>query len=222
MVGSLEVEAHEVEQGGEESLGLAQRKVEEDTKGERELDHRVRELLLTPTTTIGKGRPGLHKHRRKPDGDLTALAQRSVVGGPVDHAIPGLVSRMHLRSGRAHLFLRAGGPYHTFSGCCTNAVGRYARLDLLVLDELGYLPLSKADAELLFQVLSERAEQCALVLTTNLKFSEWTSIFPDARLCRAVIDRLTHRSHIVDTGKDSIRLEEALERQGRAGAEATA
>jgi DNA replication protein DnaC len=101
-------------------------------------------------------------------------------------------------------------------------VSRYARLDLLVLDELGYLPLGKADAELLFQVLSERAEQRALVLTTNLKFSEWTSIFPDARLCRAVIDRLTHRSHIVDTGKDSIRLEEALKRQGRAGAEATA
>jgi len=101
-------------------------------------------------------------------------------------------------------------------------VSRYARLDLLVLDELGYLPLGKADAELLFQVLSERAEQRALVLTTNLKFSEWTSIFLDARLCRAVIDRLTHRSHIVDTGEDSIRLEDALKRQGRASAEATA
>ncbi len=91
-------------------------------------------------------------------------------------------------------------------------VARFARADLLILDELGYLPLARADAELLFQVMSERAERRALVLTTNLPFSEWTTIFPDARLCRAMIDRLTHRSHIIDTGKNSIRLEEALKR----------
>jgi len=91
-------------------------------------------------------------------------------------------------------------------------VGRYSRLDLLVLDELGYLPLSKADAELLFQVLSERHERRALVLTTNLPFGEWTAVFPDPRLCRAVIDRLTHRAHIIETGMQSIRLQEALRR----------
>ena len=94
----------------------------------------------------------------------------------------------------------------------SKVVGRYARVDLMILDEPGYLPLGKADAELLFQVLSERAERGALVLTTNLPFREWTSIFPDARLCRAVIDRLTHRSHIIDTGTTSIRLEEAFKR----------
>jgi DNA replication protein DnaC len=92
-------------------------------------------------------------------------------------------------------------------------VGRYSRLDLLVLDELGYLPLSKADAELLFQVFSERHERRALVLTTNLPFGEWTAVFPDPRLCRAVIDRLTHRAHIIETGMQSIRLQEALRRQ---------
>jgi DNA replication protein DnaC len=91
-------------------------------------------------------------------------------------------------------------------------VGRYSRLDLLILDELGYLPLSKADAELLFQVLSERHERRALILTTNLPFSEWTTVFPDPRLCRAVIDRLTHRTHIIETGLQSIRLEEAMRR----------
>jgi DNA replication protein DnaC len=95
----------------------------------------------------------------------------------------------------------------------SRVVSRYARVDLLILDELGYLPLSKSDAELLFQVLSERAERRSLVLTTNLPFSEWTTIFPDPRLCRAVIDRLTHRSQIIDTGKTSIRLEEALRRR---------
>lgn len=92
-------------------------------------------------------------------------------------------------------------------------VGRYSRLELLVLDELGYLPLTKADAELLFQVLSERHERRALVLTTNLPFGEWTTVFPDARLCRAVIDRLTHRAHIIETGTQSIRLQEAKHRQ---------
>lgn len=91
-------------------------------------------------------------------------------------------------------------------------VGRYSRLDLLVLDELGSLPLSKADAERLFQVLSERHERRALVLTTNLPFGAWTTVFPDPRLCRAVIDRLTHRAHIIETGMQSIRLQEALRR----------
>lgn len=91
-------------------------------------------------------------------------------------------------------------------------VARYARVDLLVIDELGYLPLRTADAELMFQVFSERTEKRALVVTTNLPFSEWTSIFPEPRLCRAVVDRLTHRATIIETGRKSIRLEEALER----------
>ena len=91
-------------------------------------------------------------------------------------------------------------------------VGRYSRLDLLVLDELGYLPLDKADAELVFQVLSERHEQRALVLTTNLPFAEWTTVFPDPRLCRALIDRLTHQAHIIETSTQSVRLAEARQR----------
>ena len=110
----------------------------------------------------------------------------------------------------------------------SRVVKRYATAELLILDELGYVPLSKADAELLFQVISERAEQGALIVTTNLPFSEWTSVFLDPRLCKAVIDRLTHRSVIVDTGRTSIRLEEALQRQvsgvptGRAAVEGEA
>ncbi len=104
----------------------------------------------------------------------------------------------------------------------SRVVGRYARVDLLILDELGYLPLGKTDAELLFQVLSERTERRALVLTTNLPFSEWTSIFPNPRLCRAVIDRLTHRSHIIDTGRISIRFEEAMKRSGKSPPETRA
>jgi DNA replication protein DnaC len=96
-------------------------------------------------------------------------------------------------------------------------LGRYTRVELLILDELGYVPLSKADAELLFQVLGERHERRSLVLTTNLPFGEWTSVFPDTRLCKAVLDRLTHRAHIIDTGKDSIRFQETLARSRKAG-----
>ena len=91
-------------------------------------------------------------------------------------------------------------------------VGRYRRVEVLVLDELGYVPLGRTDAELLFQVLSERQERRPVIVTTNLPFGEWTSVFSDARLCRAVVDRLTHRAHIIETGSQSIRLAETLTR----------
>lgn len=87
---------------------------------------------------------------------------------------------------------------------------RYARYKVLILDELGYLPLSKADSELLFQVISQRQERLPIIITTNLPFSEWTSIFPDQRLCRALIDRITHNAHIIETGERSVRLEDTL------------
>lgn len=92
-------------------------------------------------------------------------------------------------------------------------VARYTRVELLIVDELGYVPLSRTDAELLFQVLGERQEKGPIVVTTNLPFGEWTSVFPDPRLCRAVVDRLTHRAHIIETGTRSVRLEESLARR---------
>jgi DNA replication protein DnaC len=87
---------------------------------------------------------------------------------------------------------------------------RYQSYKLVILDELGYVPLAKADAELLFQVLSQRHEKYPIIITTNLPFSEWTSVFTDQRLCKALIDRITHRAHIIETGKDSIRLEQTI------------
>lgn len=94
----------------------------------------------------------------------------------------------------------------------TRLVGRYSRMEVLIVDELGYLPLSRADADLLFRVLSERHERRPVIVTTNLPFSEWTTVFPDVRLCRAVVDRLTHRAHLIDTGTESIRFADALAR----------
>ena len=92
-------------------------------------------------------------------------------------------------------------------------IGRYARTELLVCDELGYLALPDGAAELVFQVLSERHERGSLILTTNLPFGEWTKVFPDPRLAKAVVDRLTHRAHIIDTGNESWRFRHGLERQ---------
>ncbi|MFT4034132.1 MAG: ATP-binding protein [Patulibacter sp.] len=89
-------------------------------------------------------------------------------------------------------------------------VGRYARTELVVLDELGYLALPDGAAELVFQVLSKRHERGSLIVTTNLPFGEWTKVFPDARLAKAVVDRLTHRAHIIDTGDESWRFRHGL------------
>ena len=87
---------------------------------------------------------------------------------------------------------------------------RYQKYHLLILDELGYLPLANIDAELLFQVLSQRHEKWPVIITTNLPFSEWTSVFVDHRLCKALIDRVTHRAHIIETGAKSVRFEQTI------------
>ena len=94
-------------------------------------------------------------------------------------------------------------------------IRRYARVDVLIIDELAYIPLQRSDAELLFRVLGERNELRPIVVTTNLPFSEWTTMFPDPRLCRALVDRLVHRAHIIETGQLSQRLAEALRTQAQ-------
>lgn len=94
----------------------------------------------------------------------------------------------------------------------SRVVGRWARVDVMIADELGYVTLPAHGAELLFQVLAQRAETRSVIVTTNLPFSEWTSVFPDPRLCKAVVERLTYRSHIVETGDDSYRFKRSLAR----------
>jgi len=92
-------------------------------------------------------------------------------------------------------------------------IARYARTELVLLDELGYLALPPGAAELVFQVLSERNEKASLIVTTNLPFGEWTKVFQDARLAKAVVDRLTHRAHIIDTGNESWRFRHGLQQR---------
>jgi DNA replication protein DnaC len=82
---------------------------------------------------------------------------------------------------------------------------RLARSDLVILDELGYLPFSASGGALLFHLLSKLYERASVAITTNLSFSEWAGVFGDTKMTTALLDRLTHHCHIVETGNDSFR-----------------
>jgi len=87
------------------------------------------------------------------------------------------------------------------------------KLDLLILDELGYVPASKAGAELLFDVIATAYERNSLIVTTNLPFENWTEVLGSERLTGAALDRLTHRCHILETKGESYRLRDAKHRR---------
>ena len=79
----------------------------------------------------------------------------------------------------------------------------YTRYQLLIIDEIGYLPLQEGDANLLFQIIDRRDEQKSTIVTTNINFDEWTSILQDERVASAIVDRLLHHAHVISISGDS-------------------
>jgi DNA replication protein DnaC len=94
--------------------------------------------------------------------------------------------------------------------CLRRTINRYSRYDLLILDELGYVPFSKEGAQLLFQILTERHEKKPVIITSNLGFADWTQIFGDPNLTSALLDRITHKAHIIQCVWESYRLKDSL------------
>jgi len=90
------------------------------------------------------------------------------------------------------------------------AVKRYASYGLLIIDELGYVPFSKEGAQLIFQILAERHERKPVMITTNMGFGDWTQIFGDPSMTAALLDRITHKAHVINCSWESYRLKETL------------
>jgi len=90
------------------------------------------------------------------------------------------------------------------------AVKRYAGYGLLIIDELGYVPFSKEGAQLIFQILAERHERRPVMITTNMGFGDWTQIFGDPSMTAALLDRITHKAHVINCTWESYRLKETL------------
>jgi DNA replication protein DnaC len=94
-------------------------------------------------------------------------------------------------------------------------IKRYAGYGLLIIDELGYVPFSREGAQLIFQILAERHERSPVIITTNMGFGDWTQIFGDVSMTAALLDRITHKSHVISCTWESYRLKETLKNKNR-------
>jgi DNA replication protein DnaC len=156
-------------------------------------------------------------------GDYLADARNIVLVAPQGLGktmIAQNLAHQAILKGRSVLFLTAAqllldlGSQES-SRALDRRLHHYAKVSLLVLDEVGYLAFDNRNADLLFQVVSRRYEKKSLVLTTNLAFSDWPTVFPSATCATAVIDRVIHHADVIVIEGESYRLREAKEHAGR-------
>jgi DNA replication protein DnaC len=146
-------------------------------------------------------------------GDLSAATEPVMVmsecGTGKTHLATGLCVAACRQKRRARFTTAANLVNELVNARQHNAVKRvlvrWLRYDVIVLDEVGYVPQAEIGAEFLFHVIAERAERATLIVTTNLPFFEWTQVFPSPHLCKALLDRITDRAHIIETGTESYR-----------------
>lgn len=205
---------------------------EQDDRHERRAARRIKEAAFPQVKTLDGFDFSLNAHLD--EGQIRGLMSTEFVGEgrPVILLGGSGTGKSHLatalgvaacRQGDSVRFVAASALSNELteahdSRTLSRVVNRYARFDLLILDDLGYLPLPTMAAQLLFQVVAERSERKAIVITTNRPFGEWTDVIADPRLCRAFVERITFRAHIVETGDDSVRLAQTLKAQAAAKA----
>lgn len=213
---------------GEFLLGLTE--IELQLRGEGRLKRRLREskfpLLKTLEMFDYHAAPGLDRRL------LHQLASGEYIGQHRNVIFLGRsgTGKTHLATSLGVEACRQGLSVRFVTGCglanellearqglnLSRIIQRYARYGVLILDELGYVPFSKEGAELLFQVLAERHERGSVIITSNLGFADWTQVFGEPTLTAALLDRLTHKAHIITCDWESFRLQESLKVKGGA------
>lgn len=203
-----------------------------EEREQRSIQRRLREARLPRLKTLDefdftKAAPTVaNQVRALAEGDYLRRAEPVVFLGECGTGKTHLATALCVaacRQGRRVRFTTAAALVNELveaqrAGESSRVMARWARYELVAIDEVGYVPMAELGAEFLFQVVAQRAERTALIVTTNLPFSEWTQVFPNTRLCKALLDRVTDRAHIIETGTESYRFRRTLEgRQRRKG-----
>ena len=197
---------------------------EVDDRERRTIERRLKEARLPRLKTLEEfdfsANPAVPaaQLRQLAEGEYLARAEPVILIGDAGtgktHLATGLCVAACRQKKRARFITAAGLVNELVEAqhqhLLSRTLARWTRYELIVLDEVGYVPFAQAGAELLFQVISERVEKATLILTTNLPFSEWTQVLPSARLCKALLDRITDRAHIIDTGSESYRFKRTV------------